>query len=69
MTMTTTFPGFTADFAVRTRSESYRTRALARAFGEVSAANDPHGIECHTGHCGCYLDDWFGASCLCCEYW
>jgi hypothetical protein len=67
--MTMTMPGFTADLALERSPAHYRGASVGspRAGDEITPA--AHGIECHIGHCGCYLDDWFGASCLCCEYW
>lgn len=68
MTMTT--PGFTAELAVRERPADHRTLSLARVAAEVIPARSAgHGVECHTGHCGCYADEWWGLPCLCCEYW
>jgi hypothetical protein len=69
LTMTT--PGFTATSALG--PSPHQLAMLPAGFpatdtsGQVTAA--AHGIECHIGHCGCYFDDWFGSSCLCCEYW
>ncbi len=67
-----TLPGFTADASLTSSRERYRAETAARSAGDPSAhitPAEPHGVEVSTGHCGCYLDDWFGLPCVCVVYW
>lgn len=62
-------PGFTAELALSARRTGYGTppTVLDRVVAEVLPAS--HGVDVSTGHCGCYIDDWFGLPCICVEYW
>lgn len=64
-------PGFTAERALGDRAARGRS-GTARPAGDDPAARivaAAHGVEVSTGHCGCYIDDWWGLPCLCIEYW
>jgi hypothetical protein len=66
-----TLPGFTADRALGERAPRYRLETASSPGDDASGRIVPaaHGVQVSTGHCGCYIDDWWGLPCLCIEYW
>jgi hypothetical protein len=63
-------PGFTADRSLASPPEHYHGEAGVRSANDPAAEITPaFGVDVTTGHCGCYLDDWFGLPCVCVVYW